>query len=118
MQLLFNNNPGTWPHRCGLLFFLLIVFGPLASLAADTLSFLLEGSGQGLDLLLPTGRRLSLFLHSITLTLSVSTGGTFLGIAAGSALWRWRTRAGLYLRWVAVLLFAVSFADHRFRKKT
>jgi len=107
MRILFKNAPSTWPHRLALLFFLLIVFGPFASLTADTISFLFKGSGHGLGLALPAGRRLSLFIHSIGLALSVTAGGTVLGILAGAALWRWRTRAGFYLRWVAVLLFAV-----------
>ncbi len=107
MRSLFKNTPATWLHRLGLIFFLLIVFCPLAGLTADTMSFLVKGSRQGVALALPVGRRLTLFVHSILLALGVSVGGTVLGVLAGSALWQWRSRVGRYLRWVVVLLFAI-----------
>lgn len=92
-------------RRVKLLIYLLLVLGPLLAMLFLTGRSLAGGETEWLSLIIPTGRRLELFLTSIKLAAAVSLSGMALGILAGSRLWCMSGRAGLSARWL-VLLFA------------
>lgn len=106
-QLPILTSSGRLLHLIGLGAFLILVFGPILSLVADLFHALFQSSFSGVSLFLPTGRRLHLLIQSLFFASGVAGGATLLGILTGSALWRWRTPGGIYLRWFFVLLFTI-----------
>lgn len=94
------NKPWAAFKYLGLAAFLLVVFAPLAVLAVQFLLKLPDGPGKWLELAVPTGRRLSLFIRSVGLASGVSIWTGILGVVAASVLMYWnRGRAGR-LRWL------------------
>jgi iron(III) transport system permease protein len=91
----------------GPVFFILIVLGPLFALLLNLGESLLTGNPDWLALTLPQGRRLTLFLRSISLASGVAVGGLILGILAGMLMWRWRKGPLSILRWFLLVLVPV-----------
>ncbi|MFC2101909.1 ABC transporter permease [Bacteroidota bacterium] len=83
----------------------LILFGPLIALLAETIVLQIHDPGEGLSLILPTGRCATLFLRTIGLGLSVSLTGMVAGVMIASVLWRWNRGKVRQLRWL-ILVFA------------
>ncbi|MFC1925640.1 ABC transporter permease [Chloroflexota bacterium] len=100
-------SPGRIMLALGLLFFALIVFGPLVALLIKSGQSLQDGNSDWLSLAIPSGRTLGLLGHTIKLAACVAGGGIVLGILVGSLLWRWNTGLRSHLRWLVLVLIAV-----------
>jgi len=90
----------------GIILFLVIVFSPFLGLVLELIRSVSSGQNDWLSLIIPDGRRLVLFLRTVLLALSVSAGGTVLGLAVSVFLWRWNRGTARYIPWL-VLVFAL-----------
>lgn len=82
--------------------FVVAVFGPLAALLVAAVGDAAL-TGDAYLLLLPAGRRLTLFCQSILLSGVVACMGTLIGFLAASRLWEMRTGFGSRARWVLLI---------------
>lgn len=92
-----------WPvlRWLGSSLYLLVVIGPVAAL----LPALRAVSTSGWPvLLLPSGRRLTLWLRSVGFAGAVAAAGMALGILVALQLWRWRAGRRTRLRWLFLVL--------------
>ncbi len=99
--------PERFFESIGRFLFLLIVFGPLLYLIVQTIIYFTTQDVNWYALIFPTGRRLHLLGSSLLYALCVALGGTLIGTLCASALWRWRSPMGIYLRWAVVLLIVI-----------
>ncbi|NYT06357.1 MAG: iron ABC transporter permease [Methanomicrobiales archaeon] len=82
------------------LLFAIVVFGPLAALIVAAGG---DAGSDALLLLVPAGRRLSLFCESILLSGAVAATATLVGLCAASLLWEMRTGPGSRARWLLLV---------------
>ncbi len=81
-----------------------VLFSPLIALLWATGAALAGGHLDWLALALPTGRRLSLLVRSLTLSASVAVIDMGLGVLIVCASWRWRWA---WLRWLPLVLITL-----------
>ncbi len=91
----------------GVVLYLLVVFGPLLALFAASIRTMAAGDGSLISLLIPTGRRLSLLVNSLTFAGAVAAGGMLLGLGAAIRLWRVKRGVWSSARWLVLLFAAV-----------
>jgi iron(III) transport system permease protein len=87
--------------------FVFLVFGPLLVLVLELLNNIIEGKVEWIKLLIPEGRRLGLFMHSLGLSAGVALAGMIFGLLAGGVLWKWQGGAGTYLKSLVLLFITV-----------
>ncbi len=95
-----------------LLFFLILVYGPISALLLDTVSFISADPARAFDVLSLSSRRFGLLLQTTALSAAVTGTVMLLGIFAGSLIWQWRTGAGRYLFRAALLLIPLPLTVH------
>jgi len=103
LQSYFSGN--RWITYPGSIFLVLILFGPFIAIIADTIVSLIQNPDNGISLVLPSGRRTTLFLRTIGLGLWVSIAGMITGLTTATVLWRWNRGRIRHLRWL-ILVFA------------
>ncbi len=95
-----------------LLLFLILIYGPLSALLIDTISFVSADPARAFQVISLSSRRLGLLFQTILLSAAVTGTVMLLGIFAGSLIWQWRTGAGKYLFWAALLLIPLPLTVH------
>ena len=90
-----------------MLLYLAVVAGPVAVLLVSLTGELVSGNWGLVHLALPVGRRLDLLLRSLGYAALVAVGGSVLGALAGIRLHLWQNRAGLYLRYLVLVMAVV-----------
>ncbi|MBN1264129.1 MAG: iron ABC transporter permease [Anaerolineales bacterium] len=88
----------------GMILFLLLVLGPVLALQIRTGQQLAAGEWKVQQLLVPTGRRLTLLVRTLLYALSVALTCLVVGGFAGCALWQWRGKKARFLRWLLLIL--------------
>ncbi|MBN2334166.1 iron ABC transporter permease, partial [Candidatus Bathyarchaeota archaeon] len=89
--------PGLRPYIPQIIMFI-VLFSPLTYLVVLSARGIVTEPSL-LSLLIPSGRRLGLFMKSLGLSAAVSVAGTALGVLAGSLLWEYGDGPASRLRW-------------------
>ncbi len=91
----------------GLGAYLLIVFGPVLFLLISAVVEVVSGDTSVLALMIPSGRRLHLFINTVFYAASVSLVSTAIGTLAAAAMVGWRTPMVRGLLWLPLVLIAI-----------
>ena len=88
-----------------------VIFSPIFMLLVEAVKAVASDPTL-LSLALPTGRRLSLLVNSLSLSAFVSLASVVVGVLAGSVLWRWDKGLKSRLRWLVLVFVPIPAYIH------